>query len=342
MTDAADGNEVDPAEFPEFDIDFDALEELTHPLAQDLLFAPDAWSVWPAVAVLRWLLRSNRGMDQGLIYRSHPSLAFSAAEIKEVELLANSVQLTLAAPGLASHGSALPAVDIARIAADARSPGGGALAHWLDGPLDRFMQAVEVARARHNNAFALASGTRLPDAHQRTTELVGKSAPLAADRNGRLADSLDRHPEGALGLAAAFVGTPSATGLANAVAGYTGLPARIDEFAGASVRIQRPARMGGSLTSILGKRCDLAVAGVDVVIDGGNSPEGAELARQRTRRFALHDLCAAYIGSPSIQARLHVELEPSVIVPAQLGFAEFGGLAVLGRSSERLRLPLPI
>ena len=44
------------------------LDDLRHPLAQELLFNPTAWAVWPAVALLRWLLRSRQGMDRGMIY----------------------------------------------------------------------------------------------------------------------------------------------------------------------------------------------------------------------------------------------------------------------------------
>ena len=250
------------------------------------------------------------------------------------------MEIVLTAPGLASHGSALPMVDIARIVADTNAPGGGALSKWLDGPLDGFMQVLEAARIRHNGSFALASGLPETEAHRWVAEIAGSSAPLARDRGGRLANSFRRRPDGALGLASPFVGTPSAAGLAAAVAGYSGLPTHVDEFTGASVRIQRPVQMGGPLLRMLGRRCDLPAAGVDVVVDGGDRPEGATLAERQVRRAALRDLCAAYIGSPSIQARLFVELEPEVIEPAQLGRAELGGLAVLGRPASRLRIPL--
>ena len=36
----------------------DALE-LGHPLARDVMLNPSRWRLWPAVAVLRWLLRKT-------------------------------------------------------------------------------------------------------------------------------------------------------------------------------------------------------------------------------------------------------------------------------------------
>ena len=327
---------------------FDALDELDapdlsalqHPLAQDLLLSPTAWTLWPAVAVLRWLIRANTGPEGALVYRSHPSLAFAAAEVMDVELRDDGVDLTLTAPGLAAPGSILPSVDIARIAADKRMPGGGALAAWLDGPGDRFMQAVEAGQMRYNTAFAFATGRGTVPSHRLAASIVGATAPLAADRDGRLMNAFDREPEGAIGLAAAFLGVPSAAGLTAAVEAYTGLPARVEEFTGAEVRVLRPARMGGPLTRILGRRCETPSAGVDVIVEGGERPEGAALARQRSRRLALGELCTSYIGSPSVQARLAVELDPPVVEPACLGQAEFGGLAVLGQPEERIRIPL--
>ena len=133
-----------------------AASAATHPLAREVLFNPSEWSIWPAVAVLRWMLRTRR--ESSIVYRSHPSLTFAASEIKDVAFNANGVELTLSAPGLAAPGTILPTSDIARIVADARAPGGGALALWLDGPGDLFMQLVETSRARHSDAFALATG----------------------------------------------------------------------------------------------------------------------------------------------------------------------------------------
>lgn len=312
----------------------------TAPLAQDVLFNPTEWSLWPAVAVLRWLLRTRQGLSRGLVYRSHPSLAFSPAEIRDVALATDGVQLTLSAPGLAAQGTILPMTDVARIAADLRAPGGGALAMWLDGPGDLFMQIVEASRVQNSASFALASGAKA-QAHQIMADLAGATAPLAADAGGRLASGLSRLPEGALGLAAEFIpSTPSAAGLAESVGAYVGLPATVEEFAGAAVRVLRPARLGGPLMRILGQRQTLPSAGVNVVIDGGTRPAGAEIASQRSRRRAIHELCAAYIGSPSIRAHVFIELEPEVIEPARVGASELGGLAVLGKPASRRRLPL--
>lgn len=330
---AGDPDDLDPG-------DIEDLAALQHPLAQDLLLSPTAWSLWPAVAVLRWLIRSNTGRGGTLVYRSQPSLAFSAAEVTDVELREGGVELTLSAPGIAAPGSILPSVDIARIAADKRAPGGGALAAWLDGPGDRFMQAIETGQTRYNTAFALATGRGQAPSHQLAASIVGATAPLAADRDGRLANAFQRTPEGALGLAPAFVGAPSAAGLATAVEGYTGLPVRVDEFTGADVRVLRPARMGGPIARMLGRRHELPAAGVDVTVVGGARPEGAALAKQRSRRLALQHLCESYIGAPSVRARLAVELDPPAVTPARLGQDELGGLAVLGRPEHTIRIPL--
>ncbi|MCY3688343.1 MAG: type VI secretion system baseplate subunit TssG [Gammaproteobacteria bacterium] len=313
---------------------------VTHPLAREVLFNPSDWSIWPAVAVLRWLLRTRRDSGRSLVYRSHPSLTFAASEIKDVALSERGVELTLSAPGLAAPGTILPASDVARIAADLRAPGGGALAFWLDGPGDLFMQAVEASRARYSDAFAFATGARA-ESLRLVTDLAGDTAPLSAGADGRLAAVPGREAEGALGLSAQFVSaTPSAAGLSAVLRAYTGLPNRVREFAGATVRVLRPARLGHPLMRILGRYQELPSAGVDVIVDGGSRPEGARLAARRVLRRGVYDLCAAYIGSPSIRARVFVELEPDVIEPAKLGGAELGGLAVLGRPAWRLRLPL--
>lgn len=331
---------LDDWDTPSPDMDLEMPVGLDHPLAQELLLEPSVWTLWPAVAVLRWLVRTNQQLGRGLVYRSHPTLAFSASEVKDVELRASSVDLVLSAPGLAAPGTILPNVDVARIATDANSPGGGALAAWLDGPGDRFMQAVEAAQMRFNAAFSLATGTEHALAHRMTAEIAGTTAPLAADAEGRLANGFAGPPQGALGLAAPFLGPPSAGGLTAAVEGYTGLPSRVEEFTGARVRVLRPAQFGAPLMRMLGRHCELPSAGVSVIVDGGTAPDGVALARKRSRRSALRNLCDAYIGSPSIHARLFVELEPEVIEPARLGVDEFGGLAVLGIPNERLRIPL--
>ncbi len=312
----------------------------THPLAQEVLFNPGEWSVWPAVAVLRWLLRSRGELNRRLVYRSQPSLVFSVSEIKDVALSGSGVELTLSAPGLAAPGTILPTSDVARIAADSRAPGGGALAYWLDGPVDLFMQAMEAHRMRNCDSFAFGMGSGAQSLRL-AADLSGATAPLAARGSGLLSASLDREPEGALGFSAQFVSTsPSAVGLAALARGYTGLPSEVKEFTGARVRVLRPARLGGPIMRILGRHQDLPAAGVDLIVDGGEEPDGAMLASRRTLRRGIHDLCSAYIGSPSVRARVFVELEPEIIEPARVGFAELGGMAVLGKPERRLRLPL--
>ena len=118
-----------------------------HPLVRELLLTPGHWHLWPAVAVLRWMLRQASGDRGRLLYRSKPSLDFPPGEVEDVELTGGgSVGLTLRAPGIAAPGTPLPTSDIQRIIDDQRR--GGAIAAWLDGFGDRFMQVVEVAQAQ--------------------------------------------------------------------------------------------------------------------------------------------------------------------------------------------------
>ena len=99
-----------------------------HPLVRELLLTPGHWHTWPAVAVLRWMLRQTDSADtHRLVYRSKPSLDFPPGEVDEVELTGSGVVgLTLRAPGIAAPGSPLPTSDILRIIQDMRR--GGALA----------------------------------------------------------------------------------------------------------------------------------------------------------------------------------------------------------------------
>ena len=315
---------------------------VTHPLAQEVLINPGQWSIWPAVAIMRWLLRTNPDLARRLVYRSQPSLSFAVSEIRDVALSELGIELTLSAPGLATAGTILPSSDIERIIADMKSPRGGALARWLDGPLDLFMQIVEAHRAHYRDSFAFSMGARAQSLRF-VADVSGASALLSATRNGLLLSELDHAQHGAIGFSSQFVSaTPSAEGLRSLIRAYTNLPCRVQEFTGARVRVLRPARLGGPLTRILGRHHELPSAGIHIIVNGGHRPEGADLVSQRTRRRSLHNLCTNYIGSPSVSAQVSVDIEPELINPAKLGEAEFGGMAVLGRPATRLRLPLAL
>ena len=315
----------------------DALE-LSHPLARDVMLNPSRWRLWPAVAVLRWLLRKAKRRARRIVYRSRPSLSFPASEIHDVVIGDSDVDLVLTAPGLAAPGSPLPSADIARIMEDQRR--GGALAAWLDGPADCFMHALEAARERSNAAFALATGGRIEALHL-AARLVGVSAPLAASAGGRLSDTHGREPAGAAGLGAAFVGPISAAGLAEVFRAFTSLPTRVEEFSGAEVRVSDPARLGGRIGRILGSKCRLPAAGIEIELVGGIRPEAREWARDPARRGSLRLLALAYVGSPSPAARLFLRLDPGNVPPAALdGETALGGLAVLGRAERPVRLAL--
>ena len=217
---------------------------------------------------------------------------------------------------------------------------GGALAVWLDGPVDCFMHALEAARARSNAAFALATGGRIEALHL-AARLLGVSTPLAASAGGRLFDTYGPEPLGAAGLAASFVGPISASGLAEVFRAFTNLPARVEEFSGAEVRVSSPARLGGRFGRILGSTCRLPAAGIEIELIGGTRPEAREWARDPARRGSLRLLALAYVGSPSPAARLFLRLDPGNVPPAALdGETAFGGLAVLGRAERPVRLPL--
>ena len=159
------------------------------------------------------------------------------------------MDLVLNAPGLATAGSPLPASDIARIIADDYE--GGALGTWLDGPGDRFMHLLEDVQMRSNTAFALGAGGRV-EAFALIRDLVGRSAPLNAGGNGTLDTTNGQEPDGALALAALFLGPVSASGLRGLVQAFTRLPARVVEFAGARIATARPARVGAPMGLMLG------------------------------------------------------------------------------------------
>ena len=331
----------------------------SHPLIRDLFLHPTRWSIWPAVAALRWLFTTRatqdrqageqtsdgrrpastaRRMDQGVLYRSTPSLTFSSSEITDVAMSSRGVILTLEAPGLAGDGSLLPSSDIERIVDDHRR--GGALSVWLDGPCDLFMQAAEAARFRCHAAFSLATGGRI-GALDSADNLVGRPAALLGSGGGRADSAPLREPEDVTGIAALFLGPVSAVGLTDLLHAFTELPVRVREFAGAEVPVLRPARVGGMFGAMLGTRCTLADAGIEIVVEGDGDPQGPAWAGDARRRESLYRFARSYIGSPSPIVRIELRLDAHNVPPAVLdGSTALGGLALLGRSEGPVTLPL--
>ena len=336
---AGDGTSDDETADETADDDEDDASQ--HTLVQDLFVNPSRWAIWPAIGILRWALRNTPGEPRRLIYRSLPSLAFKPNEIHSVELKDDSVDVTLTAPGIASPGSPLPLSDIARIVQDMRPPGRGALSAWLDGPTDLFMQVLEATMMRYSAAFALTTGGAV-NAVISAANLVGHTAPLQALPEHRLTGQPGAVPEGAAALAALFVGAPSADGLAALVHAFTGLPARVEEFAGARVRTLRPASLGGPVMRVLGRYSTLATAGIEVIVNGGADEGARRWAREPDRCASLRLLCERYVGSDAVSTRLFIELDAGNIDPATFGEAILGGMAVLGAPSEGVRLPLRI
>ena len=308
-----------------------------HPLVRDLLRHPHRWRIWPAVAILRWLQRRMSNAPR-LVFRSQPSLSFAASEVRDLRFRDDRMDLVLNAPGLATAGSALPASDIERIIADHHE--GGALGTWLDGPGDRFMHLLEDVQMESNPAFALVAGKRVA-AFALARDLVGRSAPLTAGGDGALDATGDGEPEGALALAALFLGPVSASGLRGLFQAFTRLPVRVVEFTGAQTATARPARVGAPMGLILGVSCELPAAGVEIHIEGGTHREAPAWARSAARRRSLHLLATAYIGAVSPEARLFLVLDGTNAPPATLDKdTALGGLAVLGTSDVPVRLPL--
>lgn len=211
---------------------------------------------------------------------------------------------------------------------------------WLDGPGDRFMHIVELVQLQTNPAYALLTGERV-QAFAMIADMVGRSAPLSAERGGRLSAAAEGEPEGAVGLAGLFAGSISATGLASLYRAFTGLPTRVLEFAGAVVEIGQPARLGEPLGLMLGVRCRMPTAGVEVRVDGGSRCAAREWARDPERRRSLRLLANAYVGAPSPAVRILLSLNADNAPAAALdGGSALGGLAVLGPVDERVELPI--
>ena len=314
----------------------DAADPTGHPLVQDLVLNPGRWRIWPAVAVLRWLQRRMRSATPRLVFRSRPSLGFAGSEVHDIQLRAEHFDLVLNAPGLAASGSALPAADIARVVADYL--GGGALAAWLDGPGDRFMHLLEDAQLRNSPAYALMAGDHV-EMLTLAADVVGRSAPLTAAAGGELRAPGDDQPSGALAFSGAFLGTASA--LRALFRAFTGLATDVEEFAGGTVSVARPARVGLAFGRMLGSSCELPSAGIAIHIRGGGDPAAPAWARDPRRRRSLHLLAESYIGGPSPEARVYLWLDPDNAPRAALdGATALGGLAVLGRGSQPVRLPI--
>ena len=337
----ADGS-TDPADEPRPRLQTD------HPLVRSLILEPSVWRLWPAVAVLRWLLRRASPRMRRIVYRSQPRLSFASSEIDDVVIGPSGIDLMLAAPSLVGPGSSLPAADIARIIEDYLE--GGGLSRWLDGQSDRLLQVVEHAQTHNSASFAVATGGHIK-ALDALADLCGRRVPLAARPGGQLEffdiEEEDRPadfvPFGAIGLAGLFVGTPSASGLAQLVEAFTGLRAEVREFTGAEVPMLRSARIGASMGGILGSKCWLPSAGIDVIIHGGSAVRSQAWAGDARRRRSLGLLARSYIGNPSIVVRMVLVLAADNAPPATLdGDSAFGGLAVLGESTEQVSLPLAI
>ena len=321
----------------------DALtDRLGHPLIRDLLVNPTSWRIWPAVALLRWMIRGSSS-NRRLVYRSHPSLAFSPSPVHDVGLAQDRIELTLASPGLASPGSPLPTAEVDRIVRDTRAPGGGAMLAWLDGLTDRLMQVVEEAETKANAAFCLAMGGQV-ESVRGVSQIVGGSAPLNARADGSLSpvSAADEEPSGAVGLGRMFLGPVSAAGLEAIVNAFTALPVRVEEFVPTTMPASNRVRFGGRLgDGVLGRTCEVAVGGVDVVLDGTADPAATQWTRVARVR-SLHTLCGSYIGSSSPTANVLLDLDARHIRPAALdGAATLGMLSVLGSGQGRLRIRLP-
>lgn len=315
--------------------------DVTHPLAQDIILDPSRWRIWPAVAVLRWLLRKATRNARRIVYRSEPSLAFTPSEINDIAVDADGIELILSAPGIAAPGSPLPLADVDRIIRNKYR--GGALSAWLDGFGDRFMHALESSQTRNNIAFSLAMGGRI-ESLEIVSRLVGYSAPLRATSVGQLSATGRLVPEGAVGLASMYIGAISACRLGDLFRAVTQLPVAVKEFTGSDVFVVKPARVGRigrGMQAILGTSCYLPEAGVEVIINGGSKPEALQWALDPVRRQSLHLLATSYIGSALPRASLFLLLSPANVPAAAFdGQAMFGGLAVLGIPQVPIFIPL--
>ena len=302
-------------------------------LPADLRLHPQRWRLWAAVAAARHGTDgAPPGTKRGLVYRSRPSLRFVPAEVESATRRGERIELTLGALGPASPGSALPGSDIERIA---RTP---ALAEWLDGAFDRFMQAVEDGHARSSEAFALARGAE-SEALRQVAFLAGRSAPLAAAPGSRLTCSALARGGAALG--AWFIGKPTAAGLAGLLQALAGLRARVRERSGATLPILEPAGIGAPLGRMLGARVRVPEAGVDVLLEGREDRGALAWAADSAKRASLRAVVDAYVGGPVPEVRVGLRVDASAVPPAALdGGACLGGVCMLGRGRGPKVLPI--
>ena len=308
--------------------------DLEHPLVQDFILHPTKWRLWPAVAVLRWLERHSESRNFRIVYRTYPSLSFAPSEVRDIAISVGRIEFILNAPGFATAGSGLPSADIARIGADHRA--GGAINTWLDSIVDVFLHCVEDMVRRGHAPFSLAMGEGL-DSHRLAAQVSGATAPLSVTSEGMLTvHGTER--DGAIGLAAAFFGTPSASGLEAVMRAYTGLGAHVEEFSGHRLPIASPLTIGGRLgAALIGDACNLPSAGVTVHIDAGASESAREWITSPMRRRSLHRLARAYVGATTPVTRIVVWLDTENIPQATLGSpaTTLGALAVLGTAPRR-------
>ena len=318
-----------------------ALDPFNHPLIQDLMLNPSGWRLWPAVALLRWMLRDTHSVER-LAYRSHPSLSFSPSEVRDLSLDPDRISLTLSAPGLASPGSALPTSDVERIVRDSQVSS-GAMAAFLDGLTDRLMHAVEDAEARSNAAFCLAMGGRVEPAEM-ALDIVGRSAPLNVEPDGSVRSADPSEPvRGGVGLGQMFVGPTSAAGLEAIMSAFTGCPVRVSEFVPVLLPTAQRSCLGRPLGfGALGVTCEVVTGGVDVIIDGRDAAH-AHVWTEDVRIRSLHTMARSYIGAPIPRARFFLDLNSSRVSPASLGEAStLGRMSLLGEGSGDLRIPLEL
>lgn len=309
-----------------------------HPLIKSLMSNPQRWRLWPAVAVLRWMERTEAWKGRSLTYRTKPALCFAGSEISDLLFSTDRVAIVLNAVGVACAGSPLPASDIARIVADTRLH--GALNEWLDGICDRFMHALECMQSRSHSAFAIATGAHI-EAHALASVVAGATTPLHAAPDGEIFRGPIREPAGAIGLAGFFVGTPSARGMEALFAAFTGHCVGVREFTGAEIDVAHPAGLGRRMGRLLGRRCFSPEAGVEVHIEGGGSEDAQKWAHEEVRRRSLHELALMYVGSGTPAVRFLLWLDPERVPEGRLdGTMALGGMAVLGSATNRVALPI--
>ena len=304
----------------------DEADAFHHSLVVDLMLNPARWKIWPAIAILRWLQAQLPAEGRlNIVFCSLPSLSFAPSEIHDIGFRDGRLEVVLNVLGVASSGSPLPSSDVARIIEDMRR--GGAIAAWLDALTDRFAHVAESAMLQHSGSFSAVRGEEI-EAMGAVVSVVGHDAPLSSDPDGSYYANHSGPPRGALSLAGLFLGPPSSAGLSTAMSGVTGLQVRVREFAGGRIQVARPARLGHRMGAILGRWCDSVASGVEVVLEAGDDADAALVwARDPVRLESLHHLAASYVGSPSPEVRIELEIDAAKVPGSALGEdARLGGL----------------